>query len=319
MKARALLRLWKSWYPWIHIVSIDADTESRNGKNGRPIASFFSGGVDSFFTALKHPEATHWLAWLGFDMPIENRPAFNRHYERLSCVSSEMGKTLIAGATNLRETRWRKAPWELLSFGPLLGTVALFHEESFSKVLVPSSYSIEYLPPCGSHPLSDPLFSSSLMEVVHDGIESTRREKTEFLCQSDVALRYLHVCYRGQGNAGQDDTNCCACQKCYRTMTTLELYGRLEDARLFDAEQFTLKRLASVFASAIEEPFLRELHLLAKDKGREDIAGAIEESLSGSRRARYLLKIADKLGGARFFWRFGEKIKKSALAGMISR
>lgn len=319
MRTRALLRLWKSWYPWSHIVSIDADAESVRGKDGRPIASFFSGGIDSFFTALKHPEVTHWLVWLGFDMPIKHRPAFNRHCERLLDIASEFDKTLIAGATNLRQTRWRQAPWELLSFGPLLGTAALLYEERFSQVLVPASFSIESLRPCGSHPLSDTLFSSSLMEVVHDGVEFTRLEKTAFLCQSDVALRNLHVCYRGQGYSGQDDTNCCICQKCYRTMTALELYGRLKDARLFDSEQFTLERVASVFASEYEEPFLKELHLLAQEKGRQDIACAIEESLARSRRARYWLKIADKLGGARFFWRFGEKIKKHALAGMIWR
>ncbi|KAF0180509.1 MAG: hypothetical protein FD164_1726 [Nitrospirae bacterium] len=317
--AKALVRLWKSWYPWTHIDSIDAESESMSGKHGKPTASFFSGGVDSFFTVLKHPEATHWLVWLGFDMPITHRPAYHRHCARLLHIASELDKTLITGATNLRQTRWRQAPWELLSFGPLLGTAALFYEEHFSHVLIPSSFSIQHLHPWGSHPLSDVLFSSSVMEVVHDGVEFTRLEKTAYLCQTDVALPYLHVCYRGQGYSGQDDTNCCACQKCYRTMTALELYGKLEKARLFDARQFTRDRLASVFASETEIPFLKELQTLACEKGRQDLACAIEESLARSRRSRCLIKIADKLGGLRFFWRFGEKMKKHALAGMIWR
>ena len=101
-------------------------------------------------------------------------------------------------------------------------------------------------------------------------------------------------------------------------MTTLALYGKLEAAPLFRTEDFSTEKLATVFASEIEEPFLDELKLRANELERNDIAHAIEESISRSRRARYLLKIADKLG-VRFFWRFGEKIKKHALAGMISR
>ena len=89
---------------------------------------------------------------------------------------------------------------------------ALFLEPQFHRVFIPSS--TDYLHPgtWGSHPFSDVLFSSSRMDVVHQGAERTRYEKTAYISEKPLALETLHVCWRGQDQTGQDDSNCGRCQ-----------------------------------------------------------------------------------------------------------
>ena len=65
--ARVLLRLWKSWHKWAHCPEIQAEAEEPEAIHGRESATFFSAGVDSWYTAIRRPDATHWIFCLGFD------------------------------------------------------------------------------------------------------------------------------------------------------------------------------------------------------------------------------------------------------------
>jgi hypothetical protein len=319
IRAKALLKLWHSWYPWAKVVPIEAETATEATHSERGSATFFSGGVDSWFTALRRPHAVNWITCLGFDMPVSHTDSFFKHRERLSEIAREAGRKLICGATNLRQTRWRQAPWEMLSFGPALGMTALFLEPYFDRVYIPSSFDYATLRPWGSHPLSDELFASSVMETIHDGAEFSRFDKTQYLSSSDVALRTLHVCYRGQDGSGQDDTNCCRCQKCLRTMIALRLLGKLECASLFRPEYLTPTVVSSLYVSDTERPFIIELRDMAIANGDTDLAGWLQCSLDRSRRVSKWVTVAEWLQTRRGLWRAAAPVRRHALADMIVR
>ena len=51
---RELLRVWTAWYPRLEDVPIEAQVDGPAPAPERRTAAFFSGGVDSFFTVLRH-------------------------------------------------------------------------------------------------------------------------------------------------------------------------------------------------------------------------------------------------------------------------
>jgi hypothetical protein len=254
-------------------------------------AAFFSGGVDSFFTALDDGDGLgveqrgvidELLCLWGFDIPIHDRVSFLRLRDSLQRAASELGKVLVDTATNLRRTRWRFADWELLAHGPALAATALCLERRYGKVLIPSSMPTRRSPPWGSQYLTDPLFSTSRMAIRQDGGHATRFEKLERIAPSDTAMRFLRVCF-----ASRSTHNCGRCQKCLRTMLGLELLGALPRCSTFGAGSVDLRLLRAVRVghSYLVQEFL-DLRRGAEDLHRPDIVAAIDAVLARSARAR---------------------------------
>jgi hypothetical protein len=270
------------------------------------VVSTFTAGIDSYFTVLRHPECKHYVNILGLDMPLRNLAAHGRLLTRLRNAAARQGAEMIPMSTNLRETRWGNLPWETFSSGAALAGTLLVLEKAFGKILIPSTFDFGNLIPWGSHPLSDPLYSTSTTQVIHDGTSHSRAEKTEFLIQNEDVLQNLHVCFQGQDARGQDDTNCCNCAKCYRTMIVLEILGKLRDCALFDAGKFEVARIAHLDTSTpVQVAFYKELKTLALERGRQDIATAIQRSLT---RSRWIAK-CDVLQDTRLLWRIPRTLR----------
>lgn len=307
--AESLVRIWKHWYPELHGIEVSAPNIQPAPSQKPQIASFFSAGVDSWFTVLRRPDAKHWITTLGFDFPLSKGDSFERHADRLGRIAEEHGAEHIRTATNLRTTRWAKAHWEKLAFGPALAAVALSMEQHFREVLLPSSCDVSALPPWGSHPLTDPLLQTSNLRLVHHGIAFTRFEKTAVLAESPNVLSELHVCYRGTDGKGQDETNCCRCEKCYRTMMTLEVLGKLSQATLFP-RGIDLRLVRRIYCGTdIDAVFIKEIRDLAEQNGRIDLARAIESALRRSKMIRKLKPLTRLPGG----WRLERWVLSDAL------
>ena len=242
-----LMGIWRCWYPSLDPVQIEAQTfECRSGR-GERTAAFFSGGVDSFFTVLRHSSGNgssssvqiqDLLTVWGLDIPLRKADAFHRMRDLLRSASEKCGMSLIDVSTNIRETRWKQTDWGHLSHNCALAGVALALEKRCKRALIASSYGYGDLHPWGSHPLTDPLLSSSLTQIVHDGAAYNRVQKTEYVTNNETALGSLRVCWQDRS-----DKNCCKCSKCYRTMITLSLIGMLEKCTSFDAQAYNVKRI----------------------------------------------------------------------------
>jgi len=128
--------------------------------------------------------------------------------------------------------------------------------------------------------LTDPLLSTARTIVAHDGAESNRVEKTRLVAQSPLARRSLRVCWQSGS-----DGNCGACEKCYRTMTTLWLLGVLDKFSTFPINAFDPRRVGRIFCrSQGATTFMRENRNLAISSGRADVCRAIDHALANSRR-----------------------------------
>ena len=227
--AHELLDAWRFWHPNLPKIQLDVSTgQFKKQLNSRKRnAQFFSGGVDSFYTALRHgpddPRKTDDLLFCwGFDVPLSNPDAMNRLKYSLRKSANKLDKKLIIAATNIRETHFGSIDWAHFSHGCAMASVALFLEPLFMRVLIPSSDGYFETDCYGSHAFTDHLFSTSNMHVIHDGSASTRQEKIDFVAQHPDAIEGLRVCWKTFS-----DTNCGHCEKCIRTMIDLELCGVL--------------------------------------------------------------------------------------------
>lgn len=291
--AESVVRLWAYWRKEMHLVNITTGPLEARPFTERTTASFFSAGVDSTFTVLRRPDVKNWITVQGFDMPITKNEAFKHHCERLSAIAAHYQACFIPVRTNIRETRWKKAHWELFAFGPALAAVGLMFEDHFHEILLPASCDYSSLDPWGSHPLSDPLFSTVHTKIIHEGTAYSRTEKIEYLSRDKRALNELHVCFRGEDANGQDNKNCCRCEKCYRTMIALDLFGKLDDAVLFDRSKYQIDRISKIYMGHdIDEVFFLHLHTTALERGRSDIADQISVAMRRSRKIRKLAKFA---------------------------
>jgi hypothetical protein len=300
LNAETLLTLWRHRHPKL-VKPFRVEAETLPASAPKPaVVSSFTAGIDSFFTVLRHPECKHYIHVLGLDMPLWKQDAHDRLTARLEAIAESLGAKLFRMATNLRQTRWGKLPWENFASGAALSGSMLLLEGNFGTALIPASHSVAYDTGWGSHPLSDPLYSTSTMRILHDGASHTRVEKTEILVHHPLVLDHLHVCFLGQDTHGQDDTNCSRCSKCYRTMLVLDALRKLKECKTFDATHYTVDLAASIECTTTAgKTFMLDVRALAERRGRSDIVRALDKSFRRSR----IAKMLDPLAHTPLLWR----------------
>lgn len=208
--------------------------------------SFFSGGIDSFYTLIKNHNTSQQTGCTkdkinqlilirGFDIPItENYDSlFDEALERTKLVAGKTGTEVTWCSSNFREFSDLFADWRKLSHGAFLASVGLALQGFFQKLYIASTYTYADLFPLGSNPLIDPLWSIESLTFVHDGCEAKRLQKISYISRFPVALQNLRVCYQtGMGNNSKQ-LNCGRCEKCLRTMIGLHVCGVLQQTPVF--------------------------------------------------------------------------------------
>ena len=323
--AQDLMRVWSAWYPHLHPVPIEANAAEPLQRSDTGLtAAMFSGGVDAWFTLLsnngedRHPGSRHideLLCVWGLDIPLDAPQEFQAMRDTLTQSTSSLGAPLIELAMNVRETKWwRHAGWGPVAHGACLASVALGLEGCYSRLLIPGWGRYDELSPWGSHPMTDPLLSTSGTRIVHDGAGYTRVEKTTALAKSDAALQSLQVCW---------DTgcfrNCGHCVKCYRTMTTLYLLGALDRCPRFPPNSFDPVALTRVFSeNETGRALMYEVRDLALQRDRPDIARLTERGVRNSRWVAGAFKFLNFLARQPVLWRLSKPLEWRLRARIIA-
>jgi hypothetical protein len=123
----------------------------------------------------------------------------------------------------------------------------------------------------------DPLFSTSGTEVIRYRGDCDRFEKTVYIADSALALRHLHVCWKG-GTA----KNCGRCEKCLRTLVALELLGKRQQALSFPSLSWSLDNVRQMRLGGTPEHLITEMLAHAAARGRPDIVAALEACLANN-------------------------------------
>ena len=272
-----LQEIYHCWNPVFRKVAVRA--EAGSASVGNPgIASFFSGGVDGTFTALKNADITHLVLINGFDFSLEP-PVFAEAVDRNRAFAASLGKTLLPLETNFIAFNDTYRVSRNLSHGSLLGSVAL--ALAFSRVYIASSRTYDNLIPWGTHPLTDLLFSSEATEIVHDGAEASRSYKTRKIFECEAVGRNLRVCWQDMNR------NCGRCEKCLRTRMALRAMGisapAFED--LHSLDDLRILRVSDVKEQARFQDNLR----LAEARGDRALARVLRRAIRRYDRHRLMV------------------------------
>jgi hypothetical protein len=194
--SRALERQWSEWFRRKETTTIEV-TERKNvpiadSNSNRGVGCLFTGGVDSSFTLSQHYEEISTLISATFDERPEFLPINTSH---IQARNADYGREHIVIGTNaLRVFPEYSASWSYLTHGPTLAAMVHLFGKGLRKTYISSSHGFGELIPWGSHPLTDPLFSSSSLQLEHFGATYSRFEKVKALVSDRRALQKLCVC-----------------------------------------------------------------------------------------------------------------------------
>jgi hypothetical protein len=246
-----------NWNIGLQPIKIKADALVADTLQPRRTASFFSGGVDSFYTYLKHKtdlvqadRVDSFVLVNGFDIEPRNVPLWDSTLKNISAIAAAEKIELVVVQTNIQVLTDPILSWDYIH-GGCLAAVGLFLRGAFRLVYIPSSFSLEEQVPWGSCLALDGHWSTENTTFVHDGIEATRIDKVIWeVAQSSLALEHLRVCYENV----KGSYNCGRCDKCLRTMINLYIAGALERSKTFP-HNIDLELVSAITALPINGTF----------------------------------------------------------------
>ncbi len=238
----------------------------------------FTGGLDSFYTLFTAGDRFDHLVFVhGFDIPLRDRIRMAAFEASFRLVAAKLGKRAILLRTNLREHPVLAAVnWEK-SHGAALAAAGIVLSPQLHSLRVPSSYRTSLLRPWGSHPLTDPLWSTRRMAILHDDTTPGREQKLLRIVDEPLVWNHLRVCWRNLAPTG----NCSSCHKCVRAMVAIAAYGRAADFTVFDREVPLSVRLDAL--APVPESLVAPWQNLLELDVPPDVRSALERLLTRSR------------------------------------
>jgi hypothetical protein len=225
-----------TWYPDHYREAHPVDCHEQTPPSGSPArqgkASFFSGGVDSTHSVLRHRREIDSLIFvIGFDIDVDNKPLAKEVTAAMRAASEDFGIPLRRVETDLRKFSEGLVWWGSHYCGAAMAGVGHLFAPLVRSVVIPGTMTWAAPGPFGTHPLTDEMWSTGTLNFEHDGCDTPRLEKFRFIGGHEEGLRHLRVCWRNPGNA----YNCGKCEKCLRAMANLRALGLLGRCPTFPA------------------------------------------------------------------------------------
>ncbi len=220
-------------------------------------ACFFSGGVDAYYTFLRHRKENPVLVTVwGSDVALDDYKGWKKvnnavkeaglTYGAENCIIKSNFREIVnanALTAGLQHPGW--SWWHEFQHGIGLITLMapLSYADKIGRLYIASSYTADVKNlTCASDPSIDNHVRFNGCEVIHDGFDTNRQGKVryivEFAKQNKTSVD-LRVCWVSRGGK-----NCCICEKCCRTMMAIYLEDGLLADFGFHGENTTLIKIA---------------------------------------------------------------------------
>lgn len=234
-----VLQGYQNMYPGIEFKGeVKAKTLVRNSCSSDAPACgvFFSGGVDSNYTFLKHlKETPHLLTIWGADIRLDDTEGWSNVEGHTKQISEQYHVPYYVIKSNFRtilnEGELTKALahegwgwWYEFQhgIGIISMAVPVTYIKGIEKIYIASSYRGDRDDfTCASDPSIDNFVRFHSCHIVHDAHEVSRQDKVHFIvdfARQNHAKVLLRVCWESAGGK-----NCGVCEKCCRTMAGIYL------------------------------------------------------------------------------------------------
>jgi len=268
-------QLLRALLPKLSFVNIHPDRVERTIGRDNLVITGASGGIDSFSVLISHHYARNVPPGYRLTHLLFNEIGSHRHgrdhylarLRRIEILAEKLGLPLISVRSNLPSfyPRWNfvktHTPRSTSVALMLSGRASRFLYASgneFSEVGVDQSKVIARTDLIGL-----PMTSSEAMDCLSIDPGLNRVQKTLRVAELPDAWSHLDVCF--EMNREGEPTNCGGCEKCLRTIATLEIAGFLDRfATQFNLDTYRRNR-AAYFAAlpTSEKLYAREIVALA--------------------------------------------------------
>ena len=292
--------------------------------------ALFSGGIDALAMvrenhlnfASNHPRYIKdgILVYGVLEGENEHDPSFQNVVNAVTTMAEDAGLELIPVYTNayahFRDLDPDFSFWRFEYHGSFLAAIAHAFAPRLSVASIASTYDFANLEPWGSHPLLDPLYSTTDLQIRHENAALSRLEKTKLVGEWDVALKQLRVC-NDKASYQEGNYNCGNCEKCVRTMTAFLSLGLLEQIATFKTNNVTKEKLVNTcyLSDSYEVNCYRELIEPLENIGRHDLVEGIEQIINRyyERDIKGVIKRLDRILFDGSLLNLGKKLKSSRL------
>ena len=247
----------RAYLDYLTEINIAVKGFANTRKTGHLVGTGFSAGIDAFSTLydrfeLEQKPNFKLSALFFFNVGSHGgggeraRKKFYTRYEYLLPLAQELGLPFVPMDSNLFE--FYEFEWEYDAGVLCRSTGILVFEKVLDKYYVAYDYSyweIVHMTAADYASITDMcndyLTETETLDIIVDGTQYRRSEKTQRLLDYPPFKRYLNVCVSMRTTAD----NCSACHKCKRTLLTLDILNRLDDVRdLFNLERYSKNRFA---------------------------------------------------------------------------
>ncbi|MBU0490160.1 MAG: hypothetical protein KKA07_12875 [Bacteroidetes bacterium] len=236
-------------------------------------------GIDSFSTILHHTsiscEESYKLSHLTFfnvgslgEKNVDKvKESYQKELENVKKFAAEINLPLISLESNLA-VFFSHYDYNFNQTHVIRGmSMVLSMQKLFKKYIYSSGYPISEIHLSGIDPtymeaMLLPALSTENTELIVGGPNQSRTDKARIISDNEMVQKYLYVCvkdlvvnndmhYGPWVNIDEGHTrNCSGCDKCLRTMVTLDALGKLEKySELFDIPKY--HKLRKLFMAKI--------------------------------------------------------------------
>jgi hypothetical protein len=209
-----LQTIFLRWFPALSRSEIRAAAVRPRARAPLGHMTGFSGGVDSSYAIVDiHDRIDAAVLCDGIEFPADN-PALMAEVRATLCRALEpYHLPLLTVTTNVKHVgRALGGRWSQFIGGAL---ASIPHALGVAEYWIAGSNSWENLRPYGTHPLTDPLWSSPDVQIRHHGPDARRIDKLRIVAERSELLTTLRVCFQGRAY------NCGTCHKCLQTSAAL--------------------------------------------------------------------------------------------------
>lgn len=290
---RASARALEVWWPGLRGPAVEARAFRASNERVAPrVVTTLSGGVDSLASIrsnrlalpLDHPAAFR-DALYAFGMNTFDHDEAGPQPERVADYLSRLARwqplieetelTVVPMETNVRGLAPDFESWARRGTGGALAGLAHALGGRFTHLQIPCAGRGATISPDGSHPLTDPGYSSATLQVSHHGLWMTRLEKAGVVGRWPTGLAVVQPCQ--QIELGQDTINCGTCNKCHRTMVELAAFGALGETDAFPRREIDVDFIRELAIwQDYDTEYLTPCVAPLRARGRDDLADALE-------------------------------------------
>lgn len=242
----------------MHFVNIKVGGYLNAKKKYHYVGTGFSAGIDSFSTFYEHYEKEDdpdykISALFFFNVGSHGgggekaRKKFLERYKLLEPFPKEVGLPYIPLDSNLFD--FYQEHWEFDAGQFCRSCAILVFEAALDKYYISSDYSYKEIMFFHfnrtttsfselAETFTNPLLSTETLEVITDGGQHMRTEKTLLLTDYKPSHKYLNVCANHWGDL-EGALNCGYCGKCVRTLVALDTLGIIDRfSNVFNLEDY---------------------------------------------------------------------------------